>query len=293
MTQPPYIPIDGRPLKVAVGTRPLDERDWIEIDEHRQAELLRKDELLRTHRREVLAITDAGAAGSTEVLDLLAEFLPRRFPEVYALSPRGVRDAQMDRIVDVQQGHPLESAARLVQEDLCVMSKSDSGTWVLTAACVCAPSRWSLLEKIGRDMAAIHEPVPFYAERVAAPVDVLFDRLAPQKPVWRLNWTMLTDAAGFQPSSDARQHDLSTASDVGQSLFFRVERQTLRRLPASGDILFTIRTYIRTLASLAQVRPGIYADLVATLEQTPGETLDYKGWQPWLEAARTWLRARG
>ena len=33
--------------------------------------------------------------------------------------------------------------------------------------------------------------------------------------------------------------------------YLRHKRQTLRRLPASGDILFTIRIYVQPLAALA------------------------------------------
>ena len=40
------------------------------------------------------------------------------------------------------------------------------------------------------------------------------------------------------------------------SAFIRVERQTLRRLPNSGDILFTIRIYVDPLAALARHPEG-------------------------------------
>ena len=57
-----------------------------------------------------------------------------------------------------------------MQEDLCLIS-ADGGAPVLRAAVLCAPSRWRLHEKIGRPLADIHDRVPLYADRLAAPVD--------------------------------------------------------------------------------------------------------------------------
>ena len=58
--------------------------------------------------------------------------------------------------------------------------------------------------------------------------------------------------------------------------FIRVERQTLRKLPRSGDILFTIRIYIDPIAALAR-HPETLGALKANLQAlTPAER-DYKG----------------
>lgn len=291
MSAPEYVPVDGRPLRVAMGTRPLDLDEWIEIDGERPAELAEKDLLLEQQRAQVLATTDAGRAGAQETWELLVDFLPRRFPQAYSREGDGLRDHQLDRVV-AAGSDPLEAAARLVQEDLAVMTSPEQGRWLLSAACLCFPSRWSLLDKIGRDMAQIHLPVPFYAERVGAPADSFLDRLDPGRPVWRTNWTILDGPELFQPASPGAWRGVADGIDLGDALYFRVERQTLRRLPASGAVLFTIRTYVRSLASLASVRPGIYGDLASTLRQTPAETVDYKGWTPLMGPLLDWLSLR-
>lgn len=288
---PTYLPVDGRPLRVQMGTRPLDLAEWIEVDDDRPAELLEKDRLLDSRRDEVLAHQPEGEAGSAEVLDLLREHLPRRFPEIYRTVPGGIEDRQLDRRLDLAAGHPLEVAGRLVQEDLCLMSRDPRGGWTLTAASVCFPSRWRLADKIGRDLSAIHEPVPFYEERVGAVVSGFFDRLTVERPAWRLNWTLLDDPALFQPvAGKAWRGELPADVDLGELLHFRVERQTLRLLPVSGDVLFTIRTYSRRLAELESDRPGMFAALADTLQTTPDETVDYKGWRPLIDQTVAWLR---
>ena len=99
-------------------------------------------------------------------------------------------------------GHPLEVAARRIHEDLVVMERRN-GAWVMTAGVVCFPTRWRPSEKIGRTMAAIHEPVPRYDD-IATAVDRFFDRLQPGRLAWRANWSVVGDAA-LRLEADDRQ----------------------------------------------------------------------------------------
>jgi hypothetical protein len=204
-----YMPIDGRPLGVAMGTRPLDLNEWLEIDDQRVAVLEEKDRLLATRRDEVLAHLPAGRPGAEETLDLLIEHLPIRFPDVYGARPDGLTDRQRGIVVRRDAGHPIVVAGRLVQEDLCIMTRTDDGRWVLSAASLCFPSRWRLADKIGRDLGDIHGPVP-YTPRPSAPVDRFFERITPDNPVWRTNWHLLDDAALFS----RRHRDLQDRMDL-------------------------------------------------------------------------------
>jgi hypothetical protein len=65
------------------------------------------------------------------------------------------------------------------------------------------------------------------------------------------------------------------APDVGDRLFLRVERETLRRFPRTGCVLFTIRTYVRPLAHLAD-RPDDVARLAEALRAMPDDVAAYK-----------------
>jgi hypothetical protein len=59
----------------------------------------------------------------------------------------------------------------------------------------------------------------------------------------------------------------------------RSERQTLRRLPLSGDIVFTIKIAVDPLAALERHSrgPQIAAALIAQLEALTDQQLAYKG----------------
>ena len=75
---------------------------------------------------------------------------------------------------------------------------------MFTAASLCFPSRWRLLDKIGKPLAAVHGPVPLYAERLAGPVDRFMRNLKPGHIASRLNWSLLDDPALFQPAGKWR-----------------------------------------------------------------------------------------
>ena len=112
--------------------------------------------------------------------------------------------------------------------------------------------------------------------------------------MWRTNWHLLDDAALFQPQASRTWRDRMDLDgrDVGDALHFRVERQTLRALPSSGAVLFTIRTYVRPMRDLETLRPGAFSELADTLEATPRATAAYKGWTPLLDETVAWLRER-
>ena len=246
-----------------MGLRPLRLADWLEPDDRRAADLDAKAALLRTRHDEVVATLPEGDAGSAETLDL-------------------VRADLASRGLDVARGgaalHPVDAAGRLVQEDLCVLVRRPEEGWVLAAASVCSPSRWRLADKLGRGLDAIHAPVPGY-DRIAGPTRGAFDRLDVAHPVWRTNWTLLEDPEPFQPKPPSTPRAVGPGSPV----FLRVERQTLRRLPVSGAVLFTIRTYVNELGTLA---PRARADLAATLEHVGPDVVAYRGWERLLPAVR-------
>ena len=112
--------------------------------------------MLAARHDEVFAAQPGTEAAGAEVLDLLADHLPKRFPTQYPRMNTTIAVAATGDMVGIGAPgvHPLETAARLVPEDLCLMRRIESG-YVLAAACVCFPSRWRLADKIGRSLAAI------------------------------------------------------------------------------------------------------------------------------------------
>jgi hypothetical protein len=253
----PYVPLDERGWRLAMGLRPLDLANWLEVDDRREEELSLKTRLLLEQPDVVVATRREGDEASAELLDEVIQFLRTHHPEVSS---------------DVSgEEHAVVAASRLIQEDLCVLVRDDS--WRLAAACVCFPSRWNLASKIGTTLDDIHGPVPLYDEELARPTNSFFDRLKPDRSFWRLNWTLLDNADLYQPTSPRR-----STQGGRDDWFFRVERQTLRQLPRTKAVVFTIRTYVASLGAMIDDHAEFGAHLVRAIDEAPATMQEYKGW---------------
>ena len=84
----------------------------------------------------------------------------------------------------------------------------------------------------------------------------------------RTNWFVVGDAGlRRQPS-----HRVEPPFDI----HLRFERQTLRRLPGTGAIVFTIRTYLTPLSEI-RGRSDIELGLLVALESMSPDERDYHG----------------
>jgi len=162
----------------------------------------------------------------------------------------------------------LAGAARTVWEDLClVQSPPRGGAPVLSAGAVAFPTDWRLADKLGQPLAAVHAPIHGYAEQLSAGVDHFIATLAPGMIFGRANWFVVASAAGryLPQGAPATRFAHVSADNAGDTLFVRSERQTLRRLPRTGAVLFTIGVYVAPLAALSDTVVGRVAASVASV----------------------------
>ena len=282
------------PYRMAMGLVAADPAELIELDERYPEEMAERRRLLAVRHGDVFAALPGSEAARREVLEVLAELLPRRFPAWFARDGAMLRNRLTGEDWDLGALplDPLEVAGRLVQEDLCLLRLTPEGP-VLDAAVLCFPSRWSLAEKLGQPLATIHTRVPFYGERLARPVDRLMPKLRDGKLVVRLNWGITDDPALYAESRKfRREHNPDvTATNAGETVWLRVERQTLRLLPASGAVLFGIRSHLYLVGQLAADRQ-VAADLAAALRGLPDEMALYKSLPPFRDALLGYLDTR-
>ncbi len=272
-----HTPYDGSRQPFSIGLKPLDLADWIEPDEHLAAHLDEKERLLAERRNVVFREEVETRTAQGEVLTLLANHLTTRFPDLYRRRDAAIDVVPAGRSVDLEDDlPPLLTASRLVQEDLCLMRASPAG-YRLVAASLCFPSAWSLAEKFARPMSEIHKAVPHYAERLGPRVDRIFDNLKVDQPVWRLNWSIYADDDLHHPESKERPRDWFAGEGMPRA-FIRIERQTLRRLPASGDILFTIKVHVDPFEAFRRHPDGarLAAGLKAQILSLDEAQLSYK-----------------
>lgn len=247
---PPFLhrPYDGSSHPFTVGLKPITEAEWLEPDPLVSEHLAEKERLLSEVPDAVFRAEDATDEAQGEVLTLVLDNLKRHHREQYEVGARSVGIRPAGRTVELSGPPALMTAARLIQEDLVLMRAGPDG-YRLAAACLCFPSSWSLAEKFGQSMTGIHKKVPgFNGSRMGNMVAKLFDNLKVGQLVCRFNWSIYPDGELYNPLPHRIGIDIDKAAL--SRLFLRVERQTLRRLPGSGDILFTIKVHHDPLAAL-------------------------------------------
>jgi len=267
----------------SIGLSQLDPDDWIVPDANLARQLAEKVTHFTEHHDAVFRAEPETREAQQEVLDRLLDYLPARYPAIWKVSGGVVSiiPADLDYPVNAFADRPLELAARLVQDDLVLMRKGTDG-YRIAAAALCFPATWLLAEKFGRAIADVHGPVPGFGPgtRTAGLIDRIFDNLKAGQPVERCNWSIYEVPDLHHPYRQATHTRWREVSgDVLDDIWLRAERQTLSRLPRSGDIVFTIQTIVDPgSALLAHPRK---ADVAATLLRHLGdlgpEEIAYKG----------------
>jgi dimethylamine monooxygenase subunit A len=295
-TAAPYLPFGaGKPFALRMGLQPLPAEAWIEIDEAYAAQLAKKRDLLATRHADVLAALPESRPASEEALTLLLDHLRTYHSDRFAFAGSKLGNIATGEEWDIARSplHPLEQAGRLVQEDFCILQCDDKTldeTYRLTAGAVCFPSNWRLVDKIGKKLSDVHGPVPGYAEKLASPVDRFFKNLSADTIMWRANWLIHATPELFQAGHklDAASAAAIPPANAGEKLWLRVERQTLRRLPQSGAVLFTIRTHVTRLSE-AICSDETARDLATAMRTMPDDVGRYRSMSGFRAALLGWL----
>lgn len=306
----PYRPYKPGHYHVTMGIRPMDWESWIELDLDFPAYYHLRAERLASLRGPKLFATlpdrpqlvRGGANAARELVHELAEFLVARYPGVYRATRRGGEIVAIEVLPvgvthDLEAEDPIVVAAMLTQDDIAIVIEGTDGQYYLQAGAILLPGFWRLEDKAGLPLDAIHTSghVPQYEEKLQPSLTRFFRRLSPSSPVQRNNWFIQvlppTPAASLSPIPSQLEELAWSEGTLGpedllgagqrpeppkplpERMRLRVERQTLRRLPRSGAIVFTIRVYMTPLAELG---PGEAGRLAAAIRGVKEQEVVYR-----------------
>jgi dimethylamine monooxygenase subunit A len=290
-----YLPFEAGDFRMSMNLTAAPDSEWLELDARYPDEMRQRRALLTERHDEVFAALPGSEDARAETLDLVVAHLTRHHPGWFHCDGARLQNLLTGETWNLPPPDcdPLELAGRLVQEDLCIIQHAEDGPR-FTAAVLCFPSRWRLHDKLGQKLAAVHGPVPLYADRLARPVDRFMRHVKPGHIAQRLNWSLMDDPALFQSSGHGRDgiNSAITAENAGSTLNLRVERQTLRRLPRSDAVLFGIRVHVYKLARVIDT-PALAGRLAAAVRALPAEINRYKSLGTFREAVLGWLDSIG
>lgn len=264
---PRYLPHLEQPELLAMGLSPLADAPWIETDDDWLRYHRHKLHQRREFQEEAYRAQPHSLAAQRELAGMLLRHLLQEQKDLYRLGGGNLEFLPHATRLALDSDEPLWNCSLWVADDLVIMQRQGSH-YCLSAASLCSPSGWRLGDRFGRPMAEIHSPIPGFQENLTPSVNRFFEHLKVERPVVRYNWSL---QAG--DGLDQRQ-PAATAVDAATPLYYRTERQSLRRLPRTGAIAFTIRVYLHPLERLP---PTALKALFRAVEDTPPALARYKG----------------
>lgn len=274
-----------------------------------EEELTMKKQALDDPKRfpNVFVAEEDSLKAQEETLELFLGYLPKRYPDLYQYDPKAgtIHVFLIDTtfVLDDWKERPLELCERIVQEDLVLMRPPRDGTdekqYVLAAAAVVF-SFSELAQKLSKPAAFMHAPVPGYDKHIRKSMDLTFSKLLKvEQPMWRNNWGISPSGKLDEPlygggpkhvfghlssSSDQREDNSEeavatskrTSSSIIESAFLVVEYQTIRRLPQTGYLLFTVKTMSDPIGALSDL-PQAARCLATSIRGMSPAIRGYKG----------------
>ncbi|KAF4302015.1 hypothetical protein GTA08_BOTSDO10322 [Botryosphaeria dothidea] len=242
----PYRPFQHGPNHITMGIRKLDWNDWIEMD---------------------------------------ANFLPYHATKV----------AELEKDLPAHVQEPRRRRwwwrRKLVQDDVILMVDGDDGQFHLDAGAVCLPGFWRLREKFGLSLDELHFEAGRATLRTEAPevYEPLLQVHDARRKQLRVNnfFIQIDDGLHWSHRMEDQNGDevasWATADSADlklEEIYFRSERQTLRRLPRSGALMFTVRTYFEPVTVIAK-EPHVPGRLAEAIRQWDETVSVYKGKKHW------------
>jgi len=202
--------------------------------------------------------------------------------------------------LDDDSTEPLLQVSYLIEEDFMLLEEAQ-GTLRITAASNAYSSSGRLVASVGHDMAWAHEAVPQLTHKLGGKISRVLGSINAATPCERFNWQITPMATVFFPHDDPHAANAAAMREVatelcrdppraGEILWIRVERQTLRRLPNSNAVAFSLHTYSDPL-SCVQSDPESVRAILALLNMYSEERWKYSEMDIVREPLMIWLKA--
>jgi hypothetical protein len=301
--RPFYRPYRWAAAGFELGLRPFGWERWITMEADYASNMREKRKRVAEHPDRYYRTLPSSRPAQQELRVRVAAHLLRDHPQHFVRTDTGLRalatGAECSPADDAPE--PLLQLSQVIEEDFMLLEAVD-GAMCITAASNAYSSSGRLVASVGGGMESAHATVPALTSTLGRRIDRILASVHPELPAERFNWQLTPLRSIFFPHDNphaanaAATHEIlatlrSNPERAGELLWIRVERQTLSRLPGSGAVAFSLKTYSDPLASIESDGESVRA-LLALLRGYSAERLRYSemdiAYEPiieWLEAA--------
>ncbi|KAI9809463.1 MAG: hypothetical protein M1827_006843 [Pycnora praestabilis] len=285
----PYRPFRHGPYYITMGLRTMKWDEWIELDNHYPKYHADKAKRIQDRGPKCCKTAPEAFNGAVELLEEFCDYLPQRYPSLYQKTEVGMENLLTGERFNIVERplveDPMAMAARMVQDDLAIMFEKPDGQYYLLAGAILLAGFWRLEDKFGMPLSEIHTSgdVPGFKEKLEKGMMNFFRRVKPDGPVLRNNYFIQVDdelswshSIGDEDALEGIGWYTAEKNKAIQNHWFRSERQSLRRLPRSGGVVFTIRTYFHPITEIAE-QPYVPGRLASAVRSWGDDVSKYKG----------------
>lgn len=287
-----------RPFKkkynMTMGISSILPQQWFNIERDHKKITDLKRRVVTKHEPYVLFNDDSCDSAIHEYYELVLKIILIKYPKYYQRiqkeSETWVHDTIRDEYLPFSNLSQYASRELLryllvlVEEDFLLLLKEPNDIeYKLKGGSWCLPSGFDPVDKFNNDILTIHQPVPYYQEKLKTSMNKYFSRVEPHKFVTRSNWTVQAHPKMFALAStkeyDHENHLKAQELDFND-VALRVERQVVTKLPRLQAIVFTIKTYLTPLTQLKIEGNTAICEAIAGIDDNIGEYKRTDAWAP-------------
>ncbi|KAH9855929.1 hypothetical protein C2E23DRAFT_557005 [Lenzites betulinus] len=266
------------PYHQTMAHQPMHINHWIEIDKEYKWYIDEKARVIAEQGKKVVDSLPENDAACGELLELLADYLPKRYPMLFKRdNPDSITNLvtgdRFDGVSSLAGVDALLVISRLVQDDFLMARERPDGKVYLVGGLIVFPGTYLLSDTIDKHLEVLHSPVPDFNAKLLMSVERTLKRFRPDQPFERSSWNIMDDrnlflhniASGL-PDKDMR----------GEDLWLRIDHQTFRKLPRTNAIIFGVRPIMRRIEDLAD-SPHIPLLMEKVHTESAEHLITYKG----------------
>lgn len=307
-------PYKDKEYRLTMGISKLDVQEWLLIEDSYIEELEEKRKIITNSNPKYPEGKDL--RGSTffespeadhairEFYDVAMNYMCTKYPMYFQKGEKDILNTITgDRIPLSSATHSrtalLEALTRVIQEDFIILLKDPSrgdekygDEYFFKGGVFAFAAGFDPKDKFDKPLTSIHGPIPGYEEKLKKSMNRFFDRINPYELVTRSNFSVQTHDKYYVDNDNKGYHnDYSQEGPTfdEKDIHYRSERQALTKLPESGAIVFTIRTYIHPFTKFAEKYPEDGRRLAGALRGLPTDMANYKGAEKWGDSAKKYL----
>ncbi|ODQ58128.1 hypothetical protein WICANDRAFT_33870 [Wickerhamomyces anomalus NRRL Y-366-8] len=298
-------PIPYRAFKhkynVTMGIRSMDPNEWIQLDNEWPKYHALKQKRFKEKGIDVYGTLPEAYNASMELILELSNYLSNRYPTLFQFKNGVLKNLYNDEEYNIlKPDHdPIYIAANLLQDDIAIMIEQPDGQYYLKSGAIALAGFWRFKDKVNLPLSAIHTTgdVPKYNTHLKKGMEKFFTRLTPEAPVVRNNYFIQTDgeldwssSIGDEKNENVGWYTAPKATDINQ-IYYRSERQSVRRLPISGAVVFTIRTYFVPMVDICK-EPYVPIRLLDGINSWTEDVKEYRGYEKFIDVVKPYLEEK-